>query len=200
MDPISIGVAVGMAVVSQVTKKIMEKAADPEKIANSVNWLFLATAHFFKVRKKETPPETAIAPPPSPEAKPLPPPAVSDALVEEKRAAVEEIATSLNAKQPSAAQGGVRVKVLDDFAAEQIANEITSLLNQLDTYLGNLRFEEEKAAQYGGPAMVTVIVMNTIRLQRREIGARLMRLNTAVGKAYGVSAPDLDLLTAALKE
>src|SRR6266536_2824036 len=106
MDPISLGVGVGVAVVSQVTKKILEKAADPEKVASSVNWLFHAVSHFFKVRKKETPPETPIAPPPTPEANPQPPPVVSDTLVEEKRAAVEEIATSLKVERPAPTAGG----------------------------------------------------------------------------------------------
>ena len=200
MDPISIGVGVGMAVVSQVTKKIMEKAADPAKVANSVNWLFLAVSHFLKIRKNETPAETPIAPPPDSDATPTPPSVVSDALVAEKRAAVEGIATSLQAKQPTSATGGVRLQALDDFTAAQLAREITSLLSQLDTYLGNLRFEEEKATQYGGVALAPVIIMNTVRLQRREIGERLVRLNAVVGKVFGVSAPGLDLLNASLHE
>ena len=200
MDPLSIGYGVAMAVISQASRKLMEKAADPEKIANGVNWLFQATTHFFKIRRKQAPAETPIASPPAPDPTPAPPPNVSDAMVEEKRAAVDDIAAAIKQPAPPPVAGGVRAKALDDFAAEQIEREITSLLTQIETYLNNLRFEEEKASQHGGVTFAPVIVMNTIRLQKREIAARLVRLNAAVGKVYGVSAPDFDLLTAALKE
>ena len=199
MDPLSIGYGVAMAVISQASRKLMEKAADPEAIANGVKWLFQATSHFFKMRRKEAPPDAPIAPPPSHERTPEPSGPVSDAMVEKKRAAVEDIAAAIQKPAPPPA-GGIRAKALDDFAAEQIQLEITSLLTQIETYLGNLRFEEEKASQHGGVTFAPVIVMNTIRLQKREIAARLVRLNAAVSKVYGVSAPDLDLVAAALKE
>jgi hypothetical protein len=200
MDPLTVGYGVAMAVISQATRKLMEKAGDPEKIAKGVNWLFRAAAHFFKVRRKQAPADAPIAPPPADDSTPELSDAVTDAVVEEKRAAVEDIAAAIKKPDSAPAAGGVRVKALDDFAAEQIEREIASLLTQIDTYLNNLRFEEEKASQHGGVTFAPVIVMNTIRLQKREIAARLVRLNAAVSKAYGVSAPDLDLLAAALNE
>jgi hypothetical protein len=197
MDPISVGIAIGTGVVSQMTKRLMEKAGDPEKIARSVNWVFSAASHLFKIRKKEVPADTPISPPPPPAEKSAPPEKITDAVVEQKRAATEEIAQSLKAEPPAPVTKGVRLKSLDQFTSDQIAQEISSLLNQLDTYLRNLRFEEEKAAQFGGITFAPPIVMNTVRIQRQEIARRLLRLNAAVGKAYGVTAPDLEILSEA---
>ncbi len=71
------------------------------------------------------------------------------------------------------------------------------MLKQIETYLGNLRFEEEKAAQFGGVTFAPPIVMNTIRIQQQEIAKRVVRLNQCMQKAYGVAAPDLEALVAA---
>ena len=64
MDPVAIGVAVGMTVVSRLTKSLMEKAVDPTRVAKSVNWLFGAVSHFLKLRRKEEPKDTPIPAPP----------------------------------------------------------------------------------------------------------------------------------------
>ncbi len=200
MDPVAIGVAVGMTVVSRLTKSLMEKAVDPTRVAKSVNWLFGAVSHFLKLRRKEESKDTPIPAPPEVTPEEEPPQDVSDEAVEEQTAAVEKISKSLGEKMAPEPGGEVRLVEIDDFTMEQIEAEIDSLLKQLSTYLGNLRFEEEKAAQYGGPAFVPVILMNTIRLQRVEISSRLVRLNESIERAYGVAAPNLDVLASAAKQ
>lgn len=194
MEPITIGVAVGTAVLTQLTKKLMEKAADPEKVGKAVNWVFSSVDHFLKIRKQKKAKETPIPAPPPASPPAAPPAKVEAAEVEKKTAAVERNAKSLLKENSPPATGGVYLAALDDFTLDQLTEEITSLLNQLQTYLGNLRFEEEKAAQYGGPVLVPTIVMNTIRLQQQEIAKRVLRLNTCMEKAYGVAANDLEVL------
>ena len=144
--------------------------------------------------------DTPIPAPPEVTLEEEPPQDVSDEAVEEQTAAVEKISKSLGEKMAPEPGGEVRLVEIDDFTMEQIEAEIHSLLKQLSTYLGNLRFEEEKAAQYGGPAFVPVILMNTIRLQRVEISSRLVRLNESIERAYGVAAPNLDVLASAAKQ
>lgn len=194
MDPITIGTTVGIAVVAQVTKRLMEKAADPENVAKSVNWVFSAVDHFLKVRKGEKPKDTPISPPPAPMPPAEAPVEVDDLDVEDKTAAVQEIAKSLEQEAQIPLDDGIRLAEMDDFAMEQLANEVESLMNQLEVYLGNLRFEEEKAAQWGGVTFAPPIVMNTIRIQQEEIAKRVRRLNKAIQQAYGAAAPDLDML------
>lgn len=195
MDPITIGVTVGTAVVSQLTKKLMEKAADPEKVANAVNWVFSAVSNFFKIRKKEKANDAPAPKPPELSPPAAPPAEIKDVEVEAKTMAVQEIAQKLEHETPAA--GGVHLAALDDFNMEQLATEAESLLKQIETYLGNLRFEEEKAAQFGGVTFAPPIVMNTIRIQQQEIAKRVVRLNQCMQKAYGVAAPDLEALVAA---
>ncbi|MBL9203530.1 MAG: hypothetical protein JNN01_00490 [Opitutaceae bacterium] len=186
MDPITLGASVATILLSNIGQKLVEKAADPEKVASGVSWLFQAVSHFFKIRKKQTPADTALAPPPSPKASPT---------------STEGGTAPLPGSSPASAdRGAVHLKALDEFAAGQLELEITSLLKQIDTYLGNLRFEEEKAAFHGGASQAPVYVRNMIQLQQREVGRRLVRLNAAINKAYGVSAPELDLMAAALEE
>jgi hypothetical protein len=180
MDPITLGASVATILLSNIGQKLVAKAADPEKVASGVTWLFQAVSHFFKIRKKQSPADTALAPPPAPSVVP---------------------ATNGAGSTPASAdRGAVRLKALDEFAAAQLEQEISSLLKQIDTYLGNLRFEEEKAAFHGGASQAPIYVRNMIRLQQREVGQRLLRLNLAINKAYGVGAPELDLLAAALEE
>lgn len=186
MDPITLGASVATILLSNIGQKLIAKAADPEKVASGVSWLFQAVSHFFKIRKKQSAADTTLAPPPAPTVVP---------------ATNEAGSTPTPSSSPvSAERGAVRLKALDDFTAAQLEQEITSLLKQIDTYLGNLRFEEEKAAFHGGASQAPVYVRNMIRLQQREVGRRLVRLNAAINKAYGVSAPDLDLMAAALEE
>jgi hypothetical protein len=199
MDPVAIGVAVGTALISKLTKGLMESAADPEKVARSVNWLFSAASHFFKIRKKEIPRDEPIPAPPENTALEKPPAEITDADIEKKTAAVEKIAKSLPNEAPMKTGGKVRLASLDDFTAGQLAAEIDSLMTQTSTYLGNLRFEEEKAAQFGGLAFAPPIVMNMIRIQREEIAKRVLRLNDNIEKLYGVSAPNLDTLVTVAK-
>jgi len=196
MDPITIGVAIGTTVLTQLTKKLMEKTVDPEKVGKAVNWVFSSVDHFLKIRKQKKAKDTPIAPPPA-ATSPAEPPAKIDAVeVEKKTAAVQEVAQSLQKGNPPPAAGGIYLAALDDFTLEQLTEEITSLMNQIQTYLGNLRFEEEKAAQYGGLTFATPLVMNTIRIQQQEIAKRVLRLNKCMEKAFGVSASDLDALLA----
>jgi hypothetical protein len=199
MDPVSIGVAVGTTLVSKLTKKIMESAADPEAVAKGVNWLFSAVSHFLKVRTKEKAKDTAIPAPPKTVSQEKQPREVTDADVEKKTAAVEAIAKSLPVEPPAQPGAEVRLAALDDFTLEQLGAEIDSLMTQISTYLGNLRFEEEKAAQFGGLTFSPPIVMNTIRIQREEIAKRVIRLNQNIEKAYGVGVPGLEVLLAAAK-
>jgi hypothetical protein len=199
MDPITIGVTIGTAVVSQLTKKIMEKAADPEKVAEAVNWVFSAVSNFFKVRKKEKAKDAPAPQPPEPSPQAASPAEIDDTEVEAKTTAVQEIAKKLKHETEVPVADGVHLVALDDFAMEQLATEAESLLKQIETYLGNLRFEEEKAAQFGGVIFAPPIVMNTIRIQQQEIAKRVFRLNQCMKKAYGVAAPDLEALVAATK-
>jgi hypothetical protein len=199
MDPITIGVTIGTAVVSQLTKKIMEKAADPEKVAEAVNWVFSAVSNFFKVRKKEKAKDAPAPQPPEPSPQAASPAEINDTEVEAKTTAVQEIAKKLEHETEVPVADGVHLAALDDFAMEQLATEAESLLKQIETYLGNLRFEEEKAAQFGGVIFAPPIVMNTIRIQQQEIAKRVFRLNQCMKKAYGVAAPDLEALVAATK-
>lgn len=193
MDPITIGITIGTTVLTQLAKKLMEKAVDPEKVGKAVNWVFSSVDHFLKIRKQKKAKDTPIAAPP-PATPPSPLAKAGAAEVEKKMAAVEKTAKSLLHESPPPAAGGVYLAALDDFTFDQLAEEITSLLNQLQTYLGNLRFEEEKAAQYGGLTFATPLIMNTIRLQQQEIAKRVLRLNQCMEKAFGVAANDLDAL------
>lgn len=194
MDPVTVGISVGSVVVAQLSKKLLEKAADPEKIAKAVNWVFSAVENFLKIRKKEKPKDNPVAAPPTPATPANAPATVTAAEAEKKKAAVENIAKSLGQEVKTAPVGGVRLANLDNFTVEQLAAETESLMKQIETYLGNLRFEEVKAAQYGGLVFAPPIVMNTIRIQQEEIAKRVLRLNACMQKAYGVAAPDLDIL------
>jgi hypothetical protein len=195
MDPIAIGISVGITVVAQVTKRLMEKASDPENIAKSVNWVFSAVGHFLKVRKGEKSKDTPVPLSPAPVPPAEPPAKVNDLDVEDRITAVQEIAKSLEQETQTLAGEGVYLVAMDNFAMEQLANEVASLINQLETYLGNLRFEEEKAAQYGGLMFAPPIVMNTIRIQQEEIAKRVRRLNKTMQQAYGVAASSSDIDT-----
>lgn len=199
MDPVTIGTAVGTMLVARVAGEVLRRAADPKKVAVGVNWLFTAVTHFLKVRRKEVSAESPIPRPPENVTAEAPFAGVTDEVVEQEAAAVERISKSPGEPAQDASPGDLRLAELGDFEVSQIEAEIESLLKQLATYLRNLRFEEEKAAQYGGPAMVPTIVMNTIRLQRVEIAQRLVRLNESVLRAYGHAAPGLDMLVAAAK-
>lgn len=195
MDPISIGITVGTAVVSNLTKSIMKKAADPEKVAQGVNWVFSAVSNFFKIRKKEKPNGSLAPLPPETSAVPAEPVVEIDELqVEAKSTAVNDIAKNLEEEEAIPIDKGIPLLDLKDFEMEQLASEAESLLKQINTYLNNLRFEEEKAAQFGGVVFAPPIVMNTIRIQQQEIAKRVLRLNQCMQKAYGVSAPDLEVL------
>jgi hypothetical protein len=199
MDPISIGVAVGTTLVSKLTKKLMESAADPETVVKGVNWLFSAVNHFFQVRKKEKAKDTAIPAPPEtifPENRPG---GISEVDIEKKTAAVESIAKSLSIEAPGQPGSEVRLAAVDEFTLKQVGAEIDSLMTQISTYLGNLRFEEEKAAQFGGLTFAPPIVMNTIRIQREEIAKRVLCLNDNIEKVYGVATPNLEVLLAVTK-
>lgn len=114
MDPITLGTTVGLTVVAQLTKKLMEKAVDPENVAKS-----------------------------------------------------------LGQEVPSPHDDGAYLIEMNDFAVEQLTKEVESLISQLEVYLGNLRFEEEKAAQFGGLIFAPPIVMNTIRIQQEEVAMRV---------------------------
>lgn len=195
MDPISIGATVGTLLVARLAKKLMENAIDPESVAKGVNWVFSAVDHFLKVRKKERDQNSAIPAPPA-SAAAVTPAEASTAAVAEKTAAIENIAQSLKPDAPVTLGEGVHLVALDNFTLEQLTKDIESLLKQLDTYLGNLRQQEEQAALFGG-VVVPPIVMNTIRIQQEEIAKRVVRLNLAMKQLYGTAAPNLDLLIAA---
>jgi hypothetical protein len=196
MDPISIGATVGTLLVARLTKKLLENAIDPEAVAKGVNWVFSAVDHFLKVRKNERDQNAAIPAPPASAA----PVEVNAAAVAEKTTAVEHIAQSLKPEISVAPGEGVHLVALDDFTLEQLTKDIESLLKQLDTYLGNLRFEEEKAALHGGVQFVPPIVMNSIRIQREEIARRVVRLNLTMKQTYGVAAPNLEILITATEK
>jgi hypothetical protein len=200
MDVITLGTAVGLTVVTQLTKKLMEKAADPEIVAKGVNWVFGSVDHFLKIRKGEKSKDEPIQSPPdsAPPTESLV--EIDDIAVEDKTEAVQEIAKSLEREVSSPDKGGVYLNEMDEFALEQLTREVESLINQLEIYLRNLRFEEEKAAQFGGLTFAPPIVMNTIRIQQEEIAKRVWRLNKAMQQAYGVAAPNLDALVRATSD
>jgi hypothetical protein len=194
MDPIAIGVAVGTALLSQLAKKLIENAVDPEVVAKSINWVFSAVDNFLKVRKKEILKDAPIPAPPSPSSLATPPAMISDSEIENKATTAENIVKSAKQSPQTSIENGIKLESLDEFAIEQLASEIASLMNQLETYLGNLHFEEEKAAQFGGLQFAPPIVMNTIRIQHEEIAKRVLRLNKCMQRAYSVSAPNLETL------
>ena len=200
MDPLTIGATVGMAVVSKLTKTLIEKAIDPEVVARGVNWIFSAVDHFLKVRKKKKSKDVPISKPPCSMSPAEQPSEIDTSYVEGKTAAVEKIAKSLENQNQATVETGVLLEALDDFMIEQLSKEVISLMNQIETYLGNLLSEEEKAAQYGGLMFSPPIVKNTIRLQHEEISKRVVRLNVCMQKAYGTSASNLDSLVWAAKD
>lgn len=200
MDPITIGATIGTVVVAQLTKKLMEKAAEPETVAKGVNWVFAAVDNFLKIRRGEKSKDSPISAPPTPTPPASPPAPVDDLAAEDKAQAVKELSQSLPQQSQTPVTEGVRLVTIDDFALEQLAKQIESDLSLLEIYLNNLRFEEEKAALHGGVAFAPVVVKNTIRLQQEEIAKSIRRMNKAMEQAYGVSAPDLDVLVRVTKD
>ena len=199
MDPITLGIAVGTVLVSQRAKTLIEKATDPETVAKSINWVFLAADNFLKVRKKEKPADAPVSAPPFASSLAKSSASASSGELEARVRAAEVIIKSARQESSIPAESGIKIAVLDEFALKQLANEIKSLMNQIETYLANLHFEEEKAAQFGGVIMAPTIVMNTIRIQQEEIAKRVLRLNQCMQSAYHVSAPCLELLAEATK-
>lgn len=199
MDPITIGATIGTLVVAQLTKKLMEKAAEPETVAKGVNWVFAAVDNFLKIRRGEKSKDSPISAPPTPTPPASPPAPVDDLAVEDKAQVVKELSQSLPQQSQTPVTEGVHLVNIDDFALEQLAKQVESDLSLLEIYLNNLRFEEEKAALHGGVAFAPVVVKNTIRLQQEEIVKSVRRMNKAMEQAYGVSAPDLDVLVRVTK-
>lgn len=199
MDPITIGTTIGTLVVAQLTKKLMEKAAEPESVAKGVNWVFAAVDNFLKIRRGEKSKDSPISAPPAATPPASPPAQVDDLAAEDKAQAVKELSQSLPQQSQTPVTEGVRLANMDDFALEQLAKQVESDLSLLEIYLNNLRFEEEKAALHGGVAFAPVVVKNTIRLQQEEIAKSVRRMNKAMEQAYGVSAPDLDVLVRVTK-
>lgn len=197
MDPIAMGISVITGVVASLTGKLIEKAVDPENIAKGVSWVFSAVDNFVQIRKGKKSKGNPIPSPPAPVPQVEPPVQADDLEAESKAEAVKEIAQSLGQETRPSIHDTVCLTKMDDFAVEQLANQVRSLMSQTEIYLGNLRHEEVKVAQYGGPAFAPISVMNTIRIQQEEIAKRVQRLNKTMQQAYGVSAPDLDALTRA---
>lgn len=193
MDPVSIGTTVIVAVVANLAGKLLKKASDPEQVARSVDWVFEAAGHFLKIQKEKKTDEVGIAPPPAAAPVSAPQP-VTEAVIEEKRVVVEQIAQAAPASNATSAERPVRMVNLDDVAMRQLNREVESLLDQLTIYLENLRFEEEKAALHGGLAFAPPLVMNSIRIQHKEIARCVVRLNEAMRKVYGAAAVGLDKL------
>lgn len=200
MDPITIGTTIGTLVVAQLTKKLMEKAAEPETVAKGVNWVFAAVDNFLKIRRGEKSKDSPISAPPAPTPPASPPAQIDDLAVEDKTQAVKELSQSLPQQSQTPVTEGVHLVTVDDFALEQLAKQVESDLSLLEIYLNNLRFEQEKAALHGGVAFAPVVVKNTIRLQQEEIAKSVRRMNKAMEQAYGVSAPDLDVLVRVTKD
>ena len=196
MDPLSIGISVGISLISSLATKLMQKASDPETVAASVNWVFSAVDNFIKIRKKQKPPDTPISPPPA-QSSTAPATVATPEEIEQKVTRAEEILKSSGQPLQSPDDKRLRLLALDDFSLVQLDKEIMSLMSQIETYFSNLNFEEEKAAQYGGVKFSPPIVMNTIRIQQEEIAKRIVRLNNNMQKAYGVSAPNLEALVEA---
>lgn len=191
------GATIGTAVVAQMTGKLMEKAADPEIVAKGVNWVFSAVDNFLKIRKGERPQDTPIAPPPEATPPAEPPAEVDELEVEDKAAAVQEIAKSLEQETAPPAEGGVRVLEMDDFTLRRLSETIESLISQLERYLDNLLRVEETAAEYGGLVLAPLNVRNDARRQQEEIAKIVRRLNKTMEQVYGVAAPDVDMLVRA---
>jgi hypothetical protein len=64
MEPISIGLALGSAVVMPLAKHLLDKAASPENVAKGVAWVWSAAEHFLKVRRGQASPDEPAAAPP----------------------------------------------------------------------------------------------------------------------------------------
>jgi hypothetical protein len=196
MDPITIGVAVGTAVVSQLSGKLMQKAADPENVVKGVNWVFSAVDNFLKVQRGEKSKDAAIPPPPAATPEAEPPAEVDELEVEDKVDAVKALAKGLAQENeaPAPVNGGVRLLDLDDFTARRLANTIESVMRQLERHLDNLLLLEETAAEYGGLVLAPLNVRNDVRRAQEEITKNVRRLNKGMQDAYGAAAPDIDTL------
>lgn len=196
MDPVTIGVSIGTVLIAEFSKKLLEKATDPESVSKSINWIFSAVDHFLKVRKGQLP-KDALHPPPPDSGPSVDREADEGAHQEEaNETSVVETSSSKSQESRTPLAKGITLSDLDDFAMSQLASEIESVMEQLEIYMKNLRFEEEKAAQYGGRQFAPPIVMNTIRIQQEEIAKRVVRLNNKISMAYGASAPNLEVLAA----
>ena len=189
MDPISIGVLVGTALISQSAKKFKEIAADPEIVAKSINWVFAAVDNFLKIRRKEKSQDVLISPPPTPTTA-----TPSEAEIEQKVLVADEIVKSANQSSLSTHENGIKLATLNEFAFEQLVSDIDSLMTQIKTYLDNLNFEENKVALKGGIEYADIRDINTIKIQKKHIADCTLRLNRCMQRAYGVSAPSLETL------
>jgi len=193
MDPASIGIEISKSVLVQHTRSLLEKTIDPEKVAESVHWLFAAADHFIKVRKKESPREALIAPPPPAVPQDKPSGEINPALVKEKAAAVEAIASTSYAVQTEQA-GGIQLENLSDYEMDYLNEEIDAVLEQMEAQLRILHLEEQKASEFGGLESAPGEVKNAIRLLQNKLATLLLRLNRTMKKAYGVATPNLYLL------
>lgn len=191
MDPITIGTAIGVAVATQLGKKIVEKGSDPDIVAKGINWVFTSIERFIQSRQKG---KTPIDPPPDQAAQPP------------QASSTTQPGISVGGSAPQDAQvipaASFRVEQiqLGRFEEEMTFEEIKATLNQLEIYLRNLRFEESKAAQYGGLEFAPIIVMNSIRVIHKNIIERVMKLNVLLKKAYGVSTNTLEVLSTLTEE
>lgn len=196
MDATSMGSEICTSVVGPLSRKLLEKTIDPEKVAESITWLFTATDHFIKVRKKEAQKDMFIAPPPPAVPQDKPAGEVSPAQVAEKAAAVAAIAQAPSAAQPGAVDG-IQLENLSDFEMEFLNAEIDTVLAQIESQLGKLHLDEQRAAQAGGPEAAPAEIKNAIRVQQNSLVTLLLRLNRTMKKAYGVATPNLYLLMSA---
>ena len=99
--------------------------------------LSTAVDHFLKVRKGKEPKDVPIPPPPDPMSLPEPPAQVDEMDVDDKIEAVQQIAESLGQETRVSTNSEIHLTEMDHFAMEQLADEVESLLNLLEKFLGN---------------------------------------------------------------
>jgi hypothetical protein len=168
MEPISIGLALGSAVVMPLAKHLLDKAANPENVAKGVAWVWSAAEHFLKVRRGQASPDEPAAAPPA-----APP--------EETSTAAPRIRTDI-----------------DDFALKLLSSQVDSLMKRVETHMGNLQHVLQQAAQYGGEEFAPIVVVNQIKLQRQSIVECLDELASLMNQVYGVQVEGVDKLKEAL--
>lgn len=160
-------IATGFALGSVVVAPLAKQLTDPETVTKGIHWVLAAADHFLKVKRGEVHPDEPAPLPPNPE------------VVDEK------------VQTPSP----LRVKPdIDAFKLKLWADQVESLMEQIEIYVGNLKLLLKQAALHGGEDKVPIALANDIKLQRRSIAEGLNELAGLMNQIYGVQIKEVDKL------